>query len=93
MVFNSLKVSVAGLLYLISVQFLCAAHKIQSPWGKTRQFCGSTRKCQRAICVSTGKAGQMPREPFVFLKEDLQGTNPKFDIRDGNETSGESNWE
>lgn len=32
---------------------------------------------------SGGKAHQ-PRGPFTFVKEDLEGTNPKFVVRDGN---------
>lgn len=29
-----------------------------------------------------GGKGKQPKAPFVFVKEDMNGTNPKFDVRD-----------
>src|SRR5262249_1776390 len=31
-----------------------------------------------------GGKGHQPVPPFTFLKEDLEGTNPKFDVQDAN---------
>ncbi len=40
--------------------------------------------CNRDLYFGPGGADGAPRAPFVFLKEDLDGTNAKFDIRDSN---------
>ncbi|HEX5229112.1 MAG TPA: hypothetical protein VFW44_15450 [Bryobacteraceae bacterium] len=34
------------------------------------------------LLYGAGGAEHQPRGPFVFEKEDLEGTNPKFDVRD-----------
>lgn len=31
-----------------------------------------------------GGKDKQPKEPYIFLKEDMNGTNPKFDVRDAN---------
>jgi hypothetical protein len=38
----------------------------------------------RDLLHGSGGLNDAPRAPFVFLKEDLDGTNPKFSVRDGN---------
>jgi hypothetical protein len=37
----------------------------------------------RNLYYGPGGEEDQPQEPFTFLKEDLEGTNPKFDVRDG----------
>ncbi len=38
----------------------------------------------RNLFLGSGGAAHQPRGPFTFVKEDLDGTNPKFVIRDKN---------
>jgi hypothetical protein len=38
----------------------------------------------RDLYHGPGGPDGVPKAPFVFLKEDLAGTNPKFDVRDAN---------
>jgi len=37
----------------------------------------------RDLRYGSGGPDHTPKEPFVFLNEDLEGTNPKFEVRDG----------
>jgi len=37
---------------------------------------------ERNLYYGPGGREHQPREPFTFLKEDKEGTNPKFDVRD-----------
>ena len=39
----------------------------------------------RNLLYGSGGKQDEPRPPFTFLKEDLDGTNPKFDVRDQDE--------
>src|ERR1041385_4592782 len=36
----------------------------------------------RDLFYGAGGSAHVPRAPFTFLKEDLGGSNPKFDVRD-----------
>jgi hypothetical protein len=38
----------------------------------------------RDLFHGPGRATEAPRAPFIFLEEDLDGTNPKFSVRDHN---------
>ncbi len=38
----------------------------------------------RDLFYGAGGKNDEPRGPYTFLKEDLDGTNPKFSVRDGN---------
>jgi hypothetical protein len=42
----------------------------------------------RNLYYGPGGKEDQPQEPLTFLKEDMSGTNPKFDVRDANGT----NW-
>src|SRR5438477_1673493 len=39
----------------------------------------------RDLFYGPGGEKHQPHGPFTFVKEDLDGTNPKFDVRDGND--------
>ena len=38
---------------------------------------------QRNLYYGPGGKENEPQGPFTFLKEDMSGTNPKFNLRDG----------
>src|SRR6185295_12204291 len=42
----------------------------------------STDISSRNLLYGSGGAEHQPRGPFTFIQEDLDGSNPKFDVRD-----------
>jgi hypothetical protein len=79
---------------VLSVPAVCASKKTapESPdrgentaLGPAVLWRNPTDIASRDLFYGPGGEKHQPHGPFTFIKEDLDGTSPKFDVRDGND--------
>src|SRR6476660_1406812 len=69
-------------LLACTVPALAGDNKAPSPGAKAILWRDPTDIASRNLLYGSGGEGHQPRGPFTFIQEDLEGSNPKFDVRD-----------
>jgi len=69
-------------LLACTVPALAGDNKAPSPGAKATLWRDPTDIASRNLLYGSGGEGHQPRGTFTFIQEDLEGSNPKIDVRD-----------